>query len=303
MKVIPLGTSSGKPTLRRNVSATAVVRDGEWLLFDCGEGTQTQIARARLNPSKLAAIFITHLHGDHFNGLSGLLSTMGLDRRVRGLIVVGPTGIREYLDTLSRLKILYINYPLDVREFAAMKTVTTVYEANDYFVAARPLDHRIFTLGYRLEERDRPGRFDLERALALGIPEGPLYRRLQLGEDVQLDDGRIIHSSEVVGPPRPGKAIAYCTDTRPFAGTVELAHGVDLIIHEATYTDDMAYEARDYGHSTAAQAAQIARDADASRLLITHFSTRYADVGPLYDEARAVFPETLLAQDLMEINV
>ncbi|MFL6278432.1 MAG: ribonuclease Z [Blastocatellia bacterium] len=303
MKVIPLGTSSGKPTLRRNVSATAVVRDGEWLLFDCGEGTQTQISRAKLNPSKLTAIFITHLHGDHFNGLSGLLSTMGLDRRVRELTLVGPPGIREYLETLARLKILYVNYPLDVREFAALKTVTTVYERDDYFVAARPLDHRIFTLGYRLEERPRPGRFDLERARALGIPEGPMYRRLQLGEDVQLDDGRLIRSHEVVGPPRPGKAVAYCTDTRPFAGTVELARGVDLIIHEATYTDDMAYEARDYGHSTAAQAAQIAGEANAQRLLITHFSTRYADVGPLYDEARAAFPETLLAQDLMEIEV
>jgi len=303
MKVIPLGTSSGKPTLRRNVSATAVVRDGEWLLFDCGEGTQTQISRAKLNPSKLTAIFITHLHGDHFNGLSGLLSTMGLDRRVRALTLVGPPGIREYLETLARLKILYVNYPLDVREFAALKAVTTVYETDDYFVAARPLDHRIFTLGYRLEERPRPGRFDLERARALGIPEGPMYRRLQLGEDVQLDDGRLIRSHEVVGPPRPGKAVAYCTDTRPFAGTVELARGVDLIIHEATYTDDMAYEARDYGHSTAAQAAQIAGEANAQRLLITHFSTRYADVGPLYDEARAAFPETLLAQDLMEIEV
>ena len=303
MKVIPLGTSSGKPTLRRNVSATAVVRDGEWLLFDCGEGTQTQISRAKLNPSKLTAIFITHLHGDHFNGLSGLLSTMGLDRRVRELTLVGPPGIREYLETLARLKILYVNYPLDVREFAALKTVTPVYETDDYFVAARPLDHRIFTLGYRLEERPRPGRFDLERARALGIPEGPMYRRLQLGEDVQLDDGRLIRSHEVVGPPRPGKAVAYCTDTRPFAGTVELARGVDLIIHEATYLDDMAYEARDYGHSTAAQAAQIAGEANAQRLLITHFSTRYADVGPLYDEARAAFPETLLAQDLMEIEV
>src|SRR5256714_6989359 len=303
MKVIPLGTSSGKPTMRRNVSATAVVRDGEWLLFDCGEGTQTQIARAKLNPSKLTAIFITDLHGDHFNGLSGLLSTMGLDRRVRALTLVGPPGIREYLETLARLKILYVNYPLDLREFAALKAVTTVYEADDYFVAARPLDHRIFTLGYRLQEHPRPGRFDLERARALGIPEGPLYRKLQLGEDVQLADGRLIHSREVVGPPRPGKAVAYCTDTRPLAGTVELPRDVDLMIHEATYTDEMADEARDYGHSTAAQAAQIAREAEARRLLITHFSTRYADIGPLYEEARAVFHETLAAQDLVEIEV
>src|SRR5437868_13150984 len=162
MKVIPLGTSSGKPTLRRNVSATAVVRDGEWLLFDCGEGTQMQIARGKLNPSKLAAIFITHLHGDHFNGLAGLLSTMGLDRRVRELILVGPPGIREYLDALARLKILYINYPLDVREFAAMKALTTVDEASDYFVATRLLDHRIFAVVYRFVERDRLGCVDLD---------------------------------------------------------------------------------------------------------------------------------------------
>ena len=303
MKVIPLGTSSGKPTLRRNVSALAVAREGEWLLFDCGEGTQTQIARAGLNPQKLSAIFITHLHGDHFNGVSGLLSTMGLDRRVRGLVLVGPPGIREYLDTLTRLKILYVNYPLEVREFGQMKGATRVYEAGDYFVDARPLDHRIFALGYRLEERPRPGRFDLERARALAVPEGPLYRQLQMGQDVKLADGRTVKSSDVVGPARPGKAVAYCTDTRPFAGTVELARGVDLIIHEATYTDELVAEARDYGHSTAAQAARIAAEADARRLLITHFSTRYADLTPLYDQARAVFPETLMAQDLVEIEV
>src|ERR1043165_1581426 len=135
MRVIPLGTSSGKPTLRRNVSGLAVVRDGDWVLFDCGEGTQTQIVRAGLSPSRLSAIFITHLHGDHFNGLSGLLSTMGLDRRVRGLTLIGPAGIRDYLDTLARLKILYVNYPLDVREFGALKEMTVVYEASDYFVA------------------------------------------------------------------------------------------------------------------------------------------------------------------------
>src|SRR5690349_22828314 len=139
-KVITLGTGSGKPTLRRSVSAVAMVWEGEWVLFDCGEATQIQVMRAGLHSSRLRAIFITHLHGDHFNGLSGLLSTMGLDRRVRELLLVGPPGIRDYLDTLSRLKILYVNYPLDVREFAAVKTMTTVYEANDYFVATRPLD-------------------------------------------------------------------------------------------------------------------------------------------------------------------
>ncbi|HWC78283.1 MAG TPA: MBL fold metallo-hydrolase, partial [Blastocatellia bacterium] len=160
MKVVPLGTSSGKPTLKRNVSATAVVREGEWLLFDCGEGTQMQIQRAGLSPNRLVAIFITHLHGDHFNGLPGFLSTMGLDRRERRLTLIGPPGIREYLDTLARLKVLFVNYPLDVHEisqdsFANAGSDTrsgdyalkAVYEGADYVVYSKPLDHRIFALG------------------------------------------------------------------------------------------------------------------------------------------------------------
>ncbi|MFP5260750.1 MAG: ribonuclease Z [Blastocatellia bacterium] len=303
MRVIPLGTSSGKPTLKRNVSALAVAREGEWLLFDCGEGTQTQIVRAGLNPSRLSAIFITHLHGDHFNGLSGLLSTMGLDRRARGLTLVGPHGMREYLDTLARLKILFVNYPLEVKELGSVGELTTVYDAADYSVCARPLDHRIFALGYRVQERERPGRFNLERAYSLGIPAGPLFGRLQSGNDVRLDDGRVIRPHDVLGPPRPGKAVAYCTDTRPFAGSVELARGADLLIHEATYTQELKEEAREYGHSTAEQAGRVARDSGAGRLLITHFSTRYPDATPLLEEARAVFPNTVMAQDLVELEV
>nr|AIA10966.1 B12 binding domain protein [uncultured bacterium] len=303
MRIIPLGTSSGKPTLKRNVSALAVAREGEWLLFDCGEGTQTQIARAGLNPGRLAAIFITHLHGDHFNGLPGLLSTMGLDRRTRQLTLVGPQGMREYLDTLARLKILFVNYPFEVKEYGSMRELTTVYDAADYTVIAYPLDHRIFDIGYRLQERPRPGRFDLERATALGIPEGPLFGRLQSGKDVQLDDGRVIHPSDVLGSPRSGKAIAYCTDTRPFAGSVELARDADLLVHEATYTKELTEEAREYGHSTAAQAGCVARDSGARQLLITHFSTRYTDATPLLEEARAVFSNTIMAQDLVEVEV
>src|SRR5215216_228311 len=300
MRVIPLGTSSGKPTLKRNVSALAVAREGEWLLFDCGEGTQMQLARAGLNPSRLSAIFITHLHGDHFNGLSGLLSTMGLDRRTRELTLVGPQGITEYLDTLARLKILFVNYPLTIREYSSVIGPTLVYEAPDYTVSARALDHRVFAMGYRIQERERPGRFNLERARALEVPEGPLFGRLQSGKDVQLDDGRVIRPNDVLGPPRPGKSIAYCTDTRPFAGSLELARGVDLLIHEATYLEDLAAEAHEYGHSTAMQAARVARDSDARQLLITHFSTRYPDAAPLLEEARAVFPNTVMAYDLLE---
>lgn len=312
MKVIPLGTSSGKPTLRRNVSALAVVREGEWMLFDCGEGTQTQIIKAGLNPNRLSSIFITHLHGDHFNGLAGLLSTMGLDRRTRDLTMVGPRGVNDYLETLARLKILFVNYNLDLREFGphpsasrltASNGLAVVYETEQYRVKYLPLDHRVFTLGYRIEERPRAGRFNLERARALGIPEGPMFGRLQAGHDVELADGRIIDSSQVLGPPRPGKVIAYCTDTRPCRTAIELARDVDLLIHEATFTSDMAEEAREFGHSTARQAAEIAREANAKRLLITHFSTRYPDPRVLLDEAREVFPETILADDLLEVEL
>jgi ribonuclease Z len=303
MKVIPLGTSSGKPTLRRGLSALAVVCEREWLLFDCGEGTQMQIQRAGLSPSRLAAIFITHLHGDHFNGLAGLLGTMGLDRRERELTVVGPAGIREYVDTLARLKTLYVEYPLVLREFNSMSELTKVFEASDYSVSAHALDHRVFALGYRVAQRPKPGRFNIEQARGLGIPEGPMFGSLQSGSPVKLDDGRVVDPREVLGPERAGKSLAYCLDTRPCASSVELARGVDLLIHEATYTAELSEEAGQYGHSTAAQAARTALEAGARRLMITHFSSRYADAAPLLAEARAVFAETLLAQELVEVAV
>lgn len=307
MRVIPLGTSSGKPTLRRNVSALAVAREGEWLLFDCGEGTQTQMIRAGLNPSKLAAIFITHLHGDHFNGLPGLLSTMGMDNRERELFLIAPLGIREYFDTLARLKILSVNYPLRLREIEKNElppnAPTPVYEAAEYVVSSCPLDHRIFALGYRVDEKPKPGRFNLERARELGVPVGPLFSRLQSGQEVQLEDGRIVQPSDVLGAERPGKSVTYCLDTRPCQASKELARDVDLLIHEATYTEELTAEAHNYGHSTAAQAANIAKEANARSLLLTHFSTRYPDVSPLFNEARAIFPETQMAQDLSEIEV
>lgn len=303
MRVIPLGTSSGRPTLRRNVSGLAVARESEWLLFDCGEGTQTQIARAGLSPSRLSAVFITHLHGDHFNGLPGLLSTMGLEQRTRELALTGPRGIREYKDTLERLRVSFVTYPIELSEFATLPELSPVYETADYSVSACQLDHRVFALGYRVDEHPRPGRFNVERARSLGVPEGPMWGRLQAGDDVQLENGSVVYPRDVLGPERPGKSLAYCLDTRPCSSSIELARGVDLLIHEATYTEEFVAEAREYGHSTAAQAARTARDAGARRLLITHFSTRFPDATPLLEEACAIFPNTVLAEDLAEIEV
>jgi ribonuclease Z len=343
MKVVTLGTSSGKPTLRRNVSAVAVVREGEWLLFDCGEATQTQIARAGLHPGRLAGIFITHLHGDHLNGLPGLLATMSLDRRARALTLVGPAGIADYLRTLRQLRTLYYEYALDVTELyvdrsphasfarsegaapvtdrssgvagkegapeqlAVRKLMgadpAVVFEAAHYNVSAAPLDHRVQAFGYRLDEHPRPGRFNLAEARRIGIPEGPLFRSLQMGEKVVLADGRVVYPEEVLGPSRPGVSIVYCTDTRPCDAAVKLARGADLLIHEATFLNEQSREAREFGHSTAAQAAGTARAAGVRRLLLTHFSARYPDVAPLLEEARQIFAETAAAEDLIDIDV
>jgi len=305
LKIIPFGTSSGRPTLNRHVSSLAVVGDGEWWLFDCGEAAQIQLMRAGLSAHKLAGIFITHLHGDHFNGLAGLLSTMSLDQRPRELTLVGPPGMGDYLTLLKRLRVIHIGYPLRLLEFSARdfqdEAELTVYESAHHLVTARPLDHRIFTLGYRMTEKAKPGRFDVERARALGIPAGPLYAQLQSGRAVTLPDGRIIESAAVVGPARPGRSLAYCLDTRPCRNAVQLAAGVDCLVHEATFMTEQAEESDQYGHSTAAQAAAIARAAGAKRLLITHFSSRYPDYRPLLAEARREFPNTMAAEDLVEL--
>ncbi len=305
MKIIPFGTSSGRPTLHRHVSSLAVVGEGEWWLFDCGEAAQIQLMRAGLSAHKLSAIFITHLHGDHFNGLPGLLSTMSLDQRQRELTLVGPPGIGEYLTLLKRLRVCYFSYPINLFEYSARdfrgREELTVFDGPRHSVVARPLDHRIFTLGYRLTEKPRPGRFDLDRARELGIPAGPLYSDLQAGRPITLADGRTIESSEVVGPERPGRSLAYCLDTRPCEASLRLAEGVDCLVHEATFMNEHAEESDQYGHSTAAEAAGIAREARAKLLLITHFSSRYPDYRPLLAEARRGFADTLAAEDLVEL--
>jgi ribonuclease Z len=299
VKWIVLGTSSGRPTVRRNVSAGALARDGEWLLFDCGEGTQYQLLRTDLRLSRLRRVFVTHMHGDHVLGLPGLLGTLNLARHERALDVHGPPGIARYLKDVFRATYFRPNFPLRVNEVEEGQVVTTA----EYAVEARRLNHRVLAFGYALREHPKPGRFRLEDARLLGIPSGPLYGQLQRGESVTLDDGRVIGSREVVDPPRRGLSVAYCTDTGPSSGARELARDADLLVHEATYTSDMADEAVERGHSTAAEAARVARDAGVARLLITHYSPRYEDPEPLLAEARSVFPNTMAARDLLEVQV
>jgi ribonuclease Z len=299
VKLIFLGTSSGRPTPRRNVSSIALARESEWLLFDCGEGAQIQLLRTSLRLSRLRYVFITHLHGDHVLGLPGLLGTINLSRHDQSVGVFGPPGVSRYVRDVSRATHFHPSFPLQITEV----NEGIVLDTDEFTVEARRLNHRVLAFGYAIQEKPRPGRFDVEAARRLGIPPGPLYGRLQRGEAVTLADGTRVEPATVVGPARTGLRVAYCTDTGPSEGARRLADGADVLVHEATYTTDLADEAEARGHSTAADAARVARAARAKRLLITHFSPRYDDVGPLLAEARAVFPNTFAAYDLLEVPV
>lgn len=299
MRVVFLGTSAGVPTLRRNLAALAIEREGELLLFDCGEAAQIQIRRAGLRWGRLTALFISHLHADHVTGLPGLLLSLAMAERRAPLTLVGPAGLQDYVRCSLRLLGAGLPYTLAFRE----ADEGVAWEGQGYCVAAALLDHRVRCLGYALREAPRPGEFNVEAAERLGIPAGPLFGQLQRGEPVVLGDGRIVQPAQVLGPPRAGRAVAYCTDTRPCEAAVDLARGADLLIHEATLDASLAAEAHAKGHSTAADAARIALSAGVRRLMLTHVSSRYERADLLRDQARAVFPHTEVAEDLLSIEV
>jgi ribonuclease Z len=291
LRVTFLGTSAGMPTRARNVASVAVTLDGRVLLFDCGEGTQHQLMRSAVRFGAIEAIFLTHLHGDHLFGLPGLLSSMSLNAREKPLALYGPEGLAAFMRALP---LYHTSFDVEIHEIAAAR----VRRADGYAVDAAPLVHSAPCFAFRIVEDDHPGEFDVARAAALGLPPGPDYGRLQRGETVGD-----IKPSDVLGPTRPGRRIVYCTDTRPCDAAVELARGADLLIHEATYGADMAAEAIERFHSTAVEAAEVARDAGVAQLVITHISPRYTDAAVLLDEARAVFPSTELASDLAVFEV
>ena len=306
MRITFLGTSAGVPTRARNVSCVALrlPQRGEVWLFDCGEGTQHQLLRSDLNISQVSRIFITHMHGDHVYGLMGLLATCGMSGHARGVSVYGPRGIEEYVREVSRRTQLHTSYPLEVREVSE----GAVFEDEEFAVTCAPLKHRLPAFGYRVNERDRPGHFDVERARELGIPPGPLYGLLKRGGRVTLEDGRAFDGADLCGPEIRGRSVVYCTDTIYCRSAVELSRGADLLIHEATFAEADEGLAVRSTHSTAAMAGRVAREAGARKLLLTHFSPRYFpgnQTGPedLLREARAVFPEAELAHDFLSVDV
>jgi len=296
--VIPLGTAAAIPTPRRHLSAMAVQRKGRVLLFDCGEGTQYRFLDADLNRARIDAMFITHLHGDHVFGLPGLLSTMDLLQRTDPVTVVGPAGIRALVTSLPGLHPDAVGFPMTYRELAPGTEQAVVYETEEITVEARPLEHRTEAFGYRLQEKTRPGRFDPTAARNLGITNPRDFGRLQDGQAVETEDGTTVQPEQVLGPPREGTVVAYVTDSRPCDAGRTLADEADLLYHDATFTDALHARAVETGHATAREAAEIARDAGASRLLLGHVSARYDDPAPLVREARTVFPHADVAEEL-----
>lgn len=296
-RVVILGSGASLPTLYRQCAAVAVQYEGDVYLFDCGEGTQLQWRRAGLRFGRLRGIFISHLHGDHLNGLVGLLQTLSLNDRSDSLRLYGPPGIADYWAALGRYQGVRLGYPLEIVEAAP----GLLLDATSHRIEAARLDHGPPTLGFALVESDKPGRFDVDLATALGVQPGPLFGRLQNGETVRLDNGQVVVPDQVLGPTRAGRRVAYCVDTRPCRAAVDLASNATVLVCDSTFGSELTEEANARGHCTAAQAAQMAAEANAQRLVLTHVSARYHDARPLLAEATAVFAESSMGRDLMEI--
>ncbi|AFJ46385.1 ribonuclease Z [Shimwellia blattae] len=304
MELLFLGTSAGVPAPGRNVSALALhpgAQHATWWLFDCGEGTQHQMLRTQINPGKLDKIFITHLHGDHIFGLPGLLCSRSMAGGSGPLTLYGPPGLREYVQLSLTMSGSWTDYPLDIVEVSE----GVIFDDGEFEVRCVALNHPVVCFGYRVSAHDKPGALDAAALSASGVPPGPLFQRLKRGETVQLEDGRWIDGRQYIGQPVKGKSVAIFGDTAPLDSARLLAAEADMLVHEATLEASLAQKANSRGHATTVQAATLAREAGVKTLVITHFSSRYrrADFPRLLAECRAIFPDTLMAEDFMQLEV
>ena len=289
------------------MSGLAIHREGETLLFECGEGTQRQMMRYGVSFA-LSEIFFTHFHADHFLGVIGLIRTLGLQGRPEPLFLYGPKGAKKVLSTALTLGVERVPFPVEITEVKAGDSVKREGgsgKRDGYDIAAFPTEHGGGpSLGYVLKEHVRRGRFDVDKARAMEIPEGPLWGKLTKGEAIQLSNGQTVQPSDLVGAARPGRLVAFTGDTRPCAATVDAAQGADLLIHEATFGEEERDRARDTGHATAKEAAQVALAAKAKRLVLSHISARYSiSADDLVREAREVFPNVSVAKDGLELDI
>ena len=297
LDVVFIGTSGSTPTARRAPAATLLRRGGERLLVDCGEGTQRQLLRSDVGLVDLEEIFLTHFHADHFLGLPGMLKTFGLRGRELPLTIYGPRGLGELVDALRRI-FGRLTFPSEIVELAE----GDVLARDGYELRVVGVRHTGASIGYALVEHERPGRFDVARADALGVPPGPARGALQRGEPVTLEGGAVVGPADVLGPPRPGRKLVLTGDTAPVDSVVEAAEGADLLVHEATFCEDEADRARETEHSTAREAAEVARDAGVKLLALTHISNRYGG-GDVEREARETFARTVVPRDFDVIEI
>ncbi len=299
LRITFLGTGGSLPTRNRNPSAVMVNREGELILFDCGEGTQQQMMRAKTGMMSLSSIFVSHFHADHFLGIPGLIQTMSFLGRKEPLTIYGPEGTKEFTELFKALGYFNLKYEIRGVKLSPGDTV----EGESYVIRALKTEHSIPSLGYALVENSRPGRFNREKAVELGVPPGPLFAKLQRGNPVEVD-GRLVRPEEVVGIPRPGRTIVYTGDTRPCEAVLEASRNADLLIHDGSFADEMADWAKESMHSTAGEVAALAKEAGVRKLVLTHISSRYTDdVEPILNDSKKVFENVIVAEDLMELEI
>lgn len=304
MKLTFLGTGAGIPSRMRNVSSLAIHfprRRNETWLFDCGEGTQHQMLKTKLSPTKIRNIFISHLHGDHVYGLPGIIGTRSALGATSQLTIYGPKGTQGFVQTALDISQNELSYPLEIVEIEDGMELAI----DQFQLKIHSLQHRIPSYGFRITCPDRPGKLDHQRLMELGVPPGPIYGELKKGKMVQLEDGRLLDGKKFLSPPIPGHVVVYLGDTMPTQNAIKLAFQADLLIHEATFAQALAEKAVIHQHSTTIEAAQIAKQAEVKTLILTHFSNRYQehDLEELLNEARSVFPNTYLAKDLWTFSL
>jgi len=298
MQLTFLGTGGGMPSPSRGFSAIALQVGREVLLFDCGEGTQRQFMQSSVSFMKVTNIFITHFHGDHFLGLPGLIQSMSFSGRKEPLALHGPLGMIGMAEQVLSLGYFQLGFQVTAAE---MKDGDSV-DLGPLTVTALAGEHTVPALSYVVEEKERRGRFLTERAKELGVIPGPQFSILQSGGEIMVGDRRV-RSEDVLGPPRKGRKVVISGDTRPTSRLTEAARGADVLIHEATLDSSMQEGAKSYGHSTAREAGEVAREAEVDLLVLTHISSRYDDPSVLEAEAREVFPRTVIAEDFMTLEV